>query len=104
MEWSSESIVIPYISPVDGRVHRYFVDLAFKFKSSNGIVVKYLVEIKPYKFTKRPEKTLRKRQRTYLAESYQYAVNMSKWEAAKQWAEKHGYKFIIITEKDMGLG
>ena len=25
-EWGSEEIVIPYISPVDGRRHRYFPD------------------------------------------------------------------------------
>ena len=25
-EWGSEEIIIPYISPVDGRVHRYFPD------------------------------------------------------------------------------
>ena len=26
LEWTSESICIPYTSPLDGRVHRYFVD------------------------------------------------------------------------------
>ena len=26
LEWGSEEIVIPYRSPLDNRVHRYFVD------------------------------------------------------------------------------
>ena len=103
IEWGSETIVVPYVSPVDSRVHRYFTDLNFKYRGTNGYVVKYLVEIKPYKQTLKPVQTPRKRQRTFLAESYQYAVNMAKWDAATQWANKHGYVFKLITEKDMNL-
>ena len=36
LKWSSEDIVVPYISPVDGRMHRYFVD--------NFIVIKEVVD------------------------------------------------------------
>ena len=103
LEWGSESIVVPYVSPVDSRVHRYFIDLDFKYKDSNGFIVKYLVEIKPYRQTLKPEKTVKKRMKTYLTESYKYVVNLSKWEAATQWAKKNGYVFKIITEKDMSL-
>lgn len=102
-EWGSESIVVPYISPVDQRVHRYFVDLNFKYRDSKGNIVKYLIEIKPFKQTLKPVQTPRKRQRTFLTESYQYAVNLAKWDSATQWANKHGYVFKIITEKDMHL-
>lgn len=102
-QWGSESIVIPYVSPVDNKVHRYFVDLYFKFTDSGGNTVNYLVEIKPFKQTLRPVKTNRKRQKTFLAESYKWAINQAKWEAASQWAKKKGYIFKIITEKDMNL-
>ena len=27
IQWNSEEVVVPYRSPVDGRMHRYFVDL-----------------------------------------------------------------------------
>ena len=49
-EWGSEEIIIPYISPVDGKRHRYFPD--FYVKISNR---KYLVEVKPLKQTKEPK-------------------------------------------------
>ena len=33
IEWSSEEIVVPYISPVDNRTHRYFVDFYVKMQT-----------------------------------------------------------------------
>ena len=38
---------MPYTSPIDGNVHRYFVDFWVKVKDSLGDVTTYLVEIKP---------------------------------------------------------
>jgi len=100
-EWSSESIIIPYIRPTDGRLHRYFVDNTVKIKGKDGNIHKYLVEIKPSKETMPPVKTPRKRHNTLIKENYRYAINSAKWQAAKKWSEKNGYKFIIITEKDL---
>ena len=54
LEWGSEEIALPYRSPVDSKIHRYFVDFYIKVKSKDGKVGKYLVEIKPEKFTKPP--------------------------------------------------
>jgi hypothetical protein len=102
-QWGSESIVVPYKSPVDNKFHRYFVDLYFNYQDSNGNTVKYLVEIKPFKFTLKPVKTNKKREKTFLTESYQWAINQSKWDAASEWASKNGYVFKIITEKDMKI-
>ena len=51
IEWGSEEVIIPYISPVDGKQHRYFPD--FYVKTSNGD--KFLIEIKPKKYTKQPK-------------------------------------------------
>ena len=100
-EWSSESIIIPYIRPTDGKLHRYFVDNTVKIKDKEGNIHKYLVEIKPFKETLPPVNTPRKRHNTLVKENYRYAINSSKWEAAQKWATKNGYKFIIITEKDL---
>ena len=36
IEWGSEEIVIPYISPVDGKVHRYFPDFYIKYVNKQG--------------------------------------------------------------------
>ena len=55
IEWGSENIIIPYISPVDKRIHRYMVDNYVKIKEGNKIT-KYLIEIKPKKQTVAPGK------------------------------------------------
>ena len=43
----------------------------------------------------------RKKRETLLHEQVTYEVNKVKWEAAKSWALKNGYKFIILTEKEL---
>ena len=45
LEWGSEEIVMPYRSPVDGRVHRYFPDFYIKVKESTGRIKKMIIEI-----------------------------------------------------------
>ena len=50
LKWSSEEIIIPYRSPIDGKVHRYFPD--FWVKTSQG---ETLIEIKPKIQTKPPK-------------------------------------------------
>ena len=45
--WGSEEIWIPYVSPVDRRVHRYFPDFVIKVKESTGNIKTYVIEVKP---------------------------------------------------------
>ena len=66
--------------------------------------VKYLVEIKPFTQTQRPVMRGRKKQSTLLHEQVTYDINQAKWKAAKQWAEDHGYNFLILTEKELFNG
>ena len=47
LEWSSETIVIPYISPLDGKPHRYFTDFWYKYLDREGNHQELLVEVKP---------------------------------------------------------
>ena len=101
--WGSESIAIPYISPKDGRVHRYFVDNIVILKDSHNTIHKYFVEIKPHRQTLPPKQTGRKKPSTLIKEQYTYAVNMAKWEAAQQYCDKNDIKFTILTEYDLGL-
>lgn len=101
VKWSSETVVIPYISPVDDRKHRYFVD--FKVKFTNGHVL--LVEIKPDHQTKKPIPKKGKKQITLLNEAHTYGVNWAKWKAAERFAEERGWKFAVFTEHTLkGLG
>ena len=38
IEWGSEEIIIPYLSPWDGRIHRYFPDFYIKINSIMGLL------------------------------------------------------------------
>lgn len=99
LEWGSENIVIPYISPMDGKIHRYYVDNFVHIMEENA-KVKYLIEIKPEKFTKEPSRG-KKSATTFLREKFLYSINSSKWDAAQKYCQKFGYKFLIITDKQL---
>jgi hypothetical protein len=102
IEWGSETVIIPYVSPVDRKVHRYFVDFYIKVKSKNNTTEKYLIEIKPEKFTKPPE-IPKKRTKRFIDEVFQYGVNEAKWKAAFEFCTDRNMKFLVLTEKDLGL-
>lgn len=103
LEWGSETVIIPYKSPVDNKLHRYFVDFYMKVKSTDGKISKYLVEIKPEKFTKPPEIPVRKT-RKFVEEVFQYGTNQAKWRAADEFCKDRNMKFLVLTENDLGLG
>jgi hypothetical protein len=100
LEWASEEIVIPYRSPLDNRVHRYFVDFYVKIQESDGTIVKYLIEIKPSKQTVPPKKPQRQT-KSYIYEVTEYVKNQAKWEAAKQFCEDRMWKFKVLTESEL---
>jgi hypothetical protein len=102
LEWGSEIVVIPYISPVDKRAHRYFVDFYMKLQDKNGVVQKYLIEIKPKKFTREPKKPS-KVTRHFIEEVYTYGVNQAKWKAATEFCEDRKWQFLVLTEDDLGV-
>jgi hypothetical protein len=103
LAWGSENIIIPYVSPVDGKVHRYFVDNFVVFKDKDGNKQKFLIEIKPSKQVAKPLAHGNKKKSTILYEQVTWITNQAKWGAAKKWAEKKGYQFIILTEKELGI-
>ena len=102
LEWGSETVIIPYVSPVDGKIHRYFVDFFVKIKNKDGSIQKYLVEIKPEKFTKPPE-IPKKKTRKFIDEVFLYGTNQAKWKAANEFCINQGWKFLVLTEKDLGI-
>lgn len=95
ISWSSEEIAIPYVSPVDNKVHKYYPDYLVEFINSSGEVIKQLIEVKPHAQTKAPHGN-----RKHAAyEQVTYAVNVAKWMAAQAWCQTHGIEFKIITER-----
>jgi hypothetical protein len=99
--WSSEELAIPYKSPIDNKVHRYFPDFIAKMKRKDGSVMTYVLEVKPEKQTKMPVK--RKKTQTYINETVTYAINQEKWRAAELFCFEHGWQFKLITERELGL-
>ncbi|AEJ90213.1 head closure [Acinetobacter phage ZZ1] len=103
--WSSEEVVIPYFSQMDGRKRRYFMDFWFKIEGGK----EFFVEVKPKKETVEPvppaQLTTAAKKR-FQKEIYTWNVNCNKWEAAQQLAEKRGVTFRVLTEvglRKMGM-
>ena len=101
LEWSSEEIALPYKSPLDNRIHRYFPDFYIKVKEGNKIQ-KYLIEIKPKKQVREP-KIQTKKTKSYIYEVTEYAKNQAKWKSAQEFCEDRQWKFKIITEDELGI-
>lgn len=102
ISWASEELIIPYVSPVDGRWHRYFPDFLIKVRSRDGSVKTILIEVKPKKQTKEPEPQKRKTKR-YITEVMTWGVNQAKWKAAKEYCADRKWEFQLITEDHLGL-
>jgi len=100
VRWSFEAVKIPYISPMDSKLHFYIPDFLIEAKTKDGLVETMLIEIKPKKQTKQPENK-RKHKKTILMENITYAINIAKWEAAKKYCKDNGILFKILTEEDL---
>lgn len=103
IEWSSEEIIIPYRSPIDGKVHRYFPDFWVKKKDRSGKIVCDMIEVKPFKQTRAPVVLEGKATRRYLNEVMTWGINSAKWKAATEYCKDRNWNFVIITEKELGL-
>lgn len=101
--WQSEEVIVPYVSPIDGRRHRYFPDVIAHVKTRNGKRQTIMIEIKPKAQTRPPDirnkKTVKGRvSRRYLNEVRIWGVNEAKWKAAKNYCADRGWEFQIWTE------
>lgn len=100
LRWASEEIVVPYISPIDNRPHRYFVDFYVEARAVDGSIKKMLLEVKPAAQTQPPKSPKRKTKR-YISEVMTYGVNEAKWKAAKEFCKDKGWEFRLITEAEL---
>lgn len=100
--WSLEPFGIPYLNPLDGKQHRYYIDLVVEFVSGD----RFLIEIKSFQETQKPrvpgKKTARAIQ-NYQERLKTYLVNQSKWKYANKLCESKGYKFTILTENELKI-
>jgi hypothetical protein len=103
LEWSSEPFPIQYFDQSTNKIRRYFPDLFVKIRDKQGITKNYLIEVKPEKQTREPQKRGRKKTTTYLNEVATYQKNLSKWAQAEKFCEENNVIFKIITEKELGI-
>lgn len=94
LRWGSEETVIPYLSPADNKVHRYFPDFFIEYRDADGNIIKEIVEVKPLHET---DEDHAKHQRSKDA----VLVNKAKWKSAAIWCEQRGMRFRVITEKSI---
>lgn len=107
IEWSSEEFAIPYRSPIDGKIHRYFPDFKIKQRNRQGTIETVVVEVKPKKQLSPPmpmvtQKT-NKPTRRYIQEVATYGINQAKWKAAQSFCEDRKWRFLIMTEDNLGI-
>lgn len=104
LEWTSETISIPYFWELDGKVHRYYPDMTIVKVNSKGVKETLMIEIKPEAQTNVPKmpKTF-KGQKRYLSEVETFTKNQAKWRAADAFCKEKGWKFIVMTEKTLFL-
>lgn len=100
--WTSESVIIPYVSPIDNKIHRYYPDFLIKKKDKDGKIETVLIEIKPDHETK-PPVVQNKRTKRYLNEVKTWGINSAKWEAAERYCKERGWKWSILTQNDLGI-
>jgi len=98
--WKSEETIIPYRSPIDGKIHRYFPDFLINTRNKQGLNETLMIEVKPLAQTKEPKKQSKVTKR-YLNEVYTWGTNSAKWAAAEEYCKDKGWKFVIMTEKDI---
>jgi hypothetical protein len=102
ISWASEEISIPYVSPKDNRIHRYYPDFLIKIREYNNRIQTYVVEVKPKKQTL-PPKPRKRVTKSYIYECTTYAVNQAKWKAASEFCKDNRINFKIVTEDELGI-
>ena len=98
LEWGSEEVIIPYLSPWDNKVHRYFPDFYMKVKQNSGGVKKFIIEVKPKYQCKPPVKNPKRKTKKWYNDIKNYVINEAKWKSANEFCSDNGMEFKILTE------
>jgi len=94
LKWGSEEFSIPYIKPTDGQVHQYFPDFIVVYQDRHGAIKKEIIEVKPLKESS-ADQAKNAHDRVALA------VNIAKWRAADEFAQRNGMVFRVLTEQSI---
>jgi len=94
VQWSSESIQIPYRNPFTGKQTIYIPDFLIIYIDKNQKTHGEVIEIKPSTETTM-ESAKSTRDQAYVV------LNMAKWQAAQAWCKNQGLKFRVVTENEI---
>lgn len=104
VKWGSEEIEIKYrdpIQPIDKygkpKFRRYYPDFVVTFHDGTT----WLIEIKPNKESNAPKMSKAKNRSTMIKEERTWRINKAKWQAAERFCRMKGWKFKILTEKEL---
>lgn len=107
--WQSEEVAIPYLSPIDGKMHRYYPDVILNKKMNENHFETVMIEIKPKKQTLPPDIGKKNNtpsgriSRRYINEVKTFGINDAKWKAARVFCSSRGWKFEIMTEDHLNV-
>lgn len=103
LKWSAEppQLMIRYTYRVTGRQHSYYPDVYVEKLTKDNTIEKYVIEIKPMAFLKKPKQPTSKDRRKNIAYKKRLAhwlKIMDKKIAAEAYCRKRGLKYIFLTE------
>ena len=94
INWTSESVKIPYFNPVSGKQTIYIPDFLIVYVDANKKQHVEVIEIKP------STETTMESAKSYR-DKLMVAINMAKWAAADAWARANNMRFRVVTEYDI---
>jgi hypothetical protein len=83
ISWGSEEFCVPYKSPVDNRVHRYYPDFIIKVKEQSGEIKTYVIEVKPTKANSGTQNPEQEQLNHIYMRCYTYVTNQAKWQCSR---------------------
>jgi hypothetical protein len=103
ISYQSEEFWVPYVSPIDNKTHRYFPDMKLKYKDKDKNIRIVVIEIKPAKDLKEPQRTPKRRTKSWAYSVKTWVINQAKWNACKEYCADRGWEFRIFTEEQLGI-
>ena len=97
LQWASEAVHINYRNPLTGKNTIYVPDFLMTYVDAGGQQHAEVVEVKPTK-----ETTLEAAGKSPRAQAAAI-LNMAKWEAARNYCAQKNWKFVLMTEKELGI-
>lgn len=105
--WSSETTIVPYNDRLTGKTRRYYPDFLYCRRLPGGGFEVVMAEVKPSKESPRhvpqPVRRRGKSEKTFMREAVAWSRNRLKWEAAEKLCAAKGWRFVVLTEKQIGV-